>query len=76
LQDEILFQGEKGEHRAYVSGYWDDGLKAYDFNVSYGYYGSYYDDINQKIKLKVVIFSDRPIYRPPSKVYFKGIVKH
>ena len=55
-----------------VSTDWANGIRPYDFGISFGpsfvYYG---DDIRQRAYL----YTDRPIYRPDQKVFIKGIVK-
>ncbi|MGD8623771.1 MAG: Ig-like domain-containing protein [Anaerolineae bacterium] len=45
---------------------WDDGIQTWDFDVSSEFWASAYQGY---------LYTDRPIYRPGQKVYFKGIVR-
>jgi len=46
---------------------WDDGISPWDFDLPVEYYGDSFSGY---------LFTDRPIYRPGQKVYFKGILRN
>ena len=55
-----------------VSSDWANGIRPYDFGISFGPSFSYYgDDVRQRAYL----YTDRPIYRPGQKVFVKGILR-
>ena len=55
-----------------VSSDWANGIRPYDFGISFGPSFAYYgDDIRQRAYL----YTDRPIYRPGQKVFVKGILR-
>ena len=46
--------------------WWDDGILPWNFGLSPEYYDT---------KAKALFYTDRPIYRPGQKVYFKGVIR-
>ena len=61
------FAGEPGDvNFAVARNRWTSGISAWDFNVRPNYNDREY---------RIAIYTDRPIYRPDQKVYFKGIVR-
>ncbi|HEX2619251.1 MAG TPA: MG2 domain-containing protein, partial [Phototrophicaceae bacterium] len=45
---------------------WSDGIDPWRFNVNYDYYPHLYT---------TYMYTDRPIYRPGQKMYFRGVVR-
>ncbi len=56
----------KGENFGAVVNKWNDGINAWDFNINGELSGQKYNGY---------LYTDRPIYRPGQKVYYKGIVR-
>ena len=74
-KDQLFVFGEKNGDIVVASTTWNQGLSRYDFGLS-----SYYDYNEQKDSkvtqnYKIFTTSDRPIYRPGQKVYFKGVIR-
>ena len=63
------FIGEEGASSpwfAVVGNRWSDGIDPWDFGLNTRYYSDPYQGY---------LYTDRPIYRPGQKVYFKGILR-
>ncbi len=62
----LFIIGKKGDDIALLSRWWNQGIAAYDFGFTPDYNeGAYFS----------YLYTERPIYRPEQKVYFKGIVR-
>ncbi len=65
--DYFIFSGEPGDERFAVTfNDWDSGIRPWDFELISDY---------GKAAYAGYLYTDRPIYRPGQKVYFKGIVR-
>jgi hypothetical protein len=59
--------GKRGDDVSYLSRYWSNGISPWDFG-----YGS---DWRRGSPVFAYLYTDRPIYRPGQKVFFKGILR-
>ncbi len=60
--------GDLGALVAYAATQWGSGVSTYDFGIV----GEYYQPPQPNI---AYLYTERPLYRPGQKVYFKGIVR-
>jgi len=59
-------EGRFGDNFAVAITEWSEGISPWDFNLNSQWYQDPYS---------VYLYTDRPIYRPGQKVYFKGILR-
>lgn len=76
LQKNNLFVfGQKGNDTVVAASAWSQGINSSDFGLPSYYSPNDQKDYNSKENYKLFLTSDRPIYRPSQKVYFKGVVR-
>ncbi len=64
----IAAEGQRGRNSLFGMSLnqWNDGINSWDFNINSELYSRDYSGY---------LYTDRPIYRPGQKVYFKGIIR-
>lgn len=67
FEGNIYIVGERDGDIAFLSRWWSNGISPWDFG-----YGM---DYRRQSPLFAYLYTDRPIYRPEQKVFFKGIVR-
>ncbi len=67
--EQFFVFGERTGDMAVLSRWWNSGIASYDFGFNSDWQGQ------DASPFMVYMYTDRPIYRPEQKVYFKGIVR-
>jgi len=82
MKDVDLFQknnlfvfGQKDDDYVVAASAWSQGINRSDFGLPTYYNANEQKDYNTKEKYKLFVTSDRPIYRPGQKIYFKGVIR-
>ncbi len=72
----LLIFGQKDSDVVVASSNWGSGINRYDFGLpSYYSYNASEDNQNSNNRYKLFLTTDRPIYRPGQKIYFKGLIR-
>lgn len=82
MKDTDLFQkntlfvfGEKNDDSVLAGTMWNQGISQYDFGLPNYYSPGESKDYSSPDAYKLYLTSDRPIYRPGQKIYFKGVIR-